>query len=61
MVPYRILFNDYSNSEQRKIIQEECSKRYLLYNQQLERIIELLHELVDENVVFKRQSGTVAE
>ena len=48
----RILFNDYSNSEKRKEIKEECNKRYTLYKPQLDSVIEMLHELVKETVVF---------
>ena len=48
----RILFNDYSNSEKRKEIQDECNKRYVLYKNQLDKVIELLHDLVKESIVF---------
>jgi len=48
----RILFNDYSNSEKRKEIQDECNKRYVLYKNQLDKVIELLHELVKDSIVF---------
>ena len=48
----RILFNDYTNSEKRKEIQDECNKRYVLYKNQLDRVIELLHDLVKDSIVF---------
>jgi hypothetical protein len=48
----RILFNDYKNSEQRKRILEESSRRYVLYREQLEKVIEMLHDLVDESILF---------
>jgi len=52
----RILFNDYSNSEKRKKIQEECNKRYALYKSQLDNVIEMLHDLVDDTIVFASKS-----
>jgi len=48
----RILFNDYSNSEMRKKIQEECNKRYVLYTNQLDKVISMLHILVGETIIF---------
>jgi hypothetical protein len=48
----RILFNDYSNSDKRKIIKDECNKRYSLYKNQLDTVIELLHDLVQETIIF---------
>ena len=48
----RILFNDYSNSEQRKAIQDECNKRYILYRQQVDTVVEMLHYLVNTSIVF---------
>jgi hypothetical protein len=48
----RILFNDYSNSNKRKLIQDECNKRYVLYKQQLDKVIDMLYDLVDENIIF---------
>ena len=48
----RILFNDYSNSEKRKKIKEECNKKYTLYKKQLDNVIEMLHELVNDTIVF---------
>ena len=48
----RILFNDYSNSEQRKAIQDECNKRYILYRQQIDTVVEMLHDLVNTSIVF---------
>jgi len=48
----RILFNDYSNSDKRKDIQSECNKRYILYRQQLDKVIEMLHDLVGTSIIF---------
>jgi len=48
----RILFNDYINSEKRKKIQEECNKRYVIYKNQLDTVIEMLHDLVDDSIIF---------
>jgi len=52
----RLLFNDYSNSEIRKEIQDECNKRYVLYKNQLDKVVEMLHDLVKDNVVFASQN-----
>jgi hypothetical protein len=48
----RILFNDYSNSSKRKTIQDECNKRYVLYRNQLDTVVGLLHTLVDDHIIF---------
>ena len=48
----RILFNDYSNSEKRKAIQDECNKRYILYRQQIDKVVEMLHDLVNTSIIF---------
>ena len=48
----RILFNDYTNSEKRKNIKEECNKRYSLYKNKLDNVIKMLHELVEDTIVF---------
>ena len=48
----RILLNDYLNSDKRQRLQEECNKQYIIYTQQLENVINMLHELVTENVIF---------
>ena len=48
----RILFNDFSNSDKRKAIQDECSQRYVLYKHQLNKVVEMLYELVDNNIIF---------
>jgi hypothetical protein len=48
----RILFNDYSNSDKRKEIKDECNKRYTLYKNQLDSVIEMLHDLVNDTIVF---------
>jgi len=48
----RILFNDYLNSEKRKAIKDECNKKYSLYKNQLDTVIDLLHDLVQDNVIF---------
>ncbi len=52
----RILFNDYSNSEKRKVIQDECNKRYVLYKNQLDTVINMLQDLVGESIVFVKKS-----
>ena len=51
----RILFNDYSNSEKRKNIQLECKKRFILYKQQIERVIDMLHDLVGKSIKFSTE------
>ena len=48
----RILFNDYSNSDKRKSIQNECNKKYTIYTTQLKNVIQMLHELVNDNIMF---------
>ena len=52
----RILFNDYLNSQKRKAIKDECNKKYSLYNNQLEIVINLLHDLVQDSIVFASES-----
>jgi hypothetical protein len=44
----RILFNDYLNSQKRKAIRDECSKKYSLYKNQIDTVIKLLHDLVGD-------------
>jgi hypothetical protein len=48
----RILFNDYSNSQKRKEIKDLCNKKYALYKSQLDNVVNLLHELVNDNILF---------
>lgn len=48
----RILFNDYSNSDKRKAIQDLCNKKYVLYNKQLDAIIDMLYDLVGDSIIF---------
>ena len=48
----RILFNDYSNSQKRKAIKDECNKKYSLYKNQLDTVIQLLQDLIKDTVVF---------
>jgi hypothetical protein len=48
----RILFNDYSNSDKRKVIQEECNKRFILYKSQLDKVVDLLRNLVNDTIIF---------
>jgi len=48
----RILFNDYSNSDKRKAIQGECNKRYIIYRQQLNKVVEMLRDLVGSSIIF---------
>jgi hypothetical protein len=52
----RILFNDYLNSEKRKIIKDECYKKYSLYKNKLEKVIELLQDLVNDTIIFALDS-----
>jgi hypothetical protein len=51
----RILFNDYSNSEKRKNIQLECKKRFIVYKQQIEKVIDMLHDLVGNAIKFSTE------
>ena len=46
------MFNDYSNSDKRKAIQEECNKKYASYNKQISNVIDMLHDLVGSSIVF---------
>ena len=48
----RILFNDFSNSDKRKMIQDECSQRYILYKYQLNKVVEMLKDLVENTILF---------
>ena len=48
----RILLGDYVNNDKRIKLQQECNKRYSLYNDKLEKVIELLEDLVGDNIVF---------
>jgi len=48
----RILFNDYSNSEKRKTIQDECNKKYVSYTKQLDKVIGMLHDIVGDSIIF---------
>jgi len=48
----RILLNDYSNSEKRKIIYEECNKELPIYTIQLKKVIELLKDLSEDFILF---------
>ncbi len=52
----RILFNDYLNSQKRKAIKDECNKKYSLYKNQLDTVVELLHDLVQDTVIFASES-----
>jgi hypothetical protein len=52
----RILFNDFLNSDKRKAIQDECSQRYVLYKHQLNKVVEMLYELVDNNIIFSTKA-----
>ena len=52
----RILFNDYLNSEKRKTIKDECNKRFSIYKNQLDTVIELLHDLVQDTILFASES-----
>ena len=55
----RIFFNDYSNSESRKKIQDECNKKYTLYKTKLDKVIKLLHELVKNNIIFAEDDNSI--
>ncbi len=48
----KILLNDYTNSDKRKKIQQECNKTFMIYTEKLEEITELLRDLVGTNIVF---------
>jgi hypothetical protein len=48
----RILFNDYSNSDQRKKIQDECNEKMTSYRVKLTNVIKSLKTLVGNNVEF---------
>jgi hypothetical protein len=48
----RILFNDYSNSDKRKAIQDECNKKYVSYNKQLDKVVGMLHDIVGDSIIF---------
>jgi hypothetical protein len=52
----RILFNDYSNSAKREQIKDECTKRYALYKNQLDTVIQMLHDLVNNTIVFASET-----
>ena len=52
----RILFNDYSNSDKRKTIQDECNKRFLVYRQQVDTVVSMLHDLVGSSIIFSTKS-----
>ena len=52
----RILFNDYSNSAKREQIKDECTKRYALYKNQLDTVIQMLHNLVNNTIVFASET-----
>jgi hypothetical protein len=51
----RILFNDYSNSDKRKDIQIECKKRFIVYNQQIKKVIDMLRDLVGKTIRFSTE------
>jgi hypothetical protein len=51
----RILFNDYSNSEKRKDIQLACKKRSIVYTQQIEKVIDMLRDLVGNTIKFSTE------
>ena len=54
----RILLNDYINSDKRKIIQQLCDKKMVIYNTQLQQVIQLLKELCDGYIIFiTKESG----
>jgi len=53
----RILFNDYSNSKKRDEIKAQCVKRFALYRTQLDNVIKMLHDLVDNTIVFASETN----
>jgi hypothetical protein len=53
----RILFNDYTNSQKRKAIKDECNAKYRLYTNQLDTVINLLHDLINDTIVFASASN----
>jgi hypothetical protein len=52
----RILFNDYLNSEKRKLIKDECNKKYSLYKNKLDTVTDLLKDLVQDSIIFASES-----
>jgi len=48
----RIMLNEYENLKQRESIEEELKKQYILYNEKLKTIVDMLKRLVNEQVVF---------
>ena len=54
---YTPLFNDYLNSEKRKMIKDECNKKSILYKNKLDKVIELLQDLVQDAIIFASESN----
>ena len=48
----RILLNDYTNSEKRKVIQDLCDQKIVMYNSQLEEVKKLLRNLCEGSIIF---------
>jgi hypothetical protein len=53
----RILLNDYINSEKRKVIQDFCNRKNLIYNIQIAKVIELLKHLCNGYIVFYNKNN----
>jgi hypothetical protein len=46
------LLHDYSNSQKRKTIKDECNKKNIIYDQQLSTVTDLLKALVGNTIIF---------
>jgi hypothetical protein len=53
----RVLLNDYLNIKLRQKIKNECNKKNILYNTQLQTVIQLLHKLVANTIIFVEELG----
>ena len=48
----RILLNEYENIKMREMIEEQLKKKYILYNNQLDILVEMLKRLINKRVLF---------
>jgi len=48
----RIMLNEYENLRKREKIEDELGKMYILYNEKLKTIVDMLKDLVNEQVIF---------
>jgi hypothetical protein len=48
----RIMLNEYENLGKREKIEDELGKMYILYNEKLKTIVDMLKDLVNEQVIF---------